>query len=122
MKRTRLGKMVLVMLLLTFGGTAFANVLPQDGVRRQYYADGTLQTLWKYKNGMLTLKRSYYRNGQMLLERRYKNGTIVFWRRFYENGRLQSVWDARTRTIKVYTPEGRLKDVITRGSSDPDGP
>ena len=109
---------LLIIAVLMFCPAVLGSPHPENGIRRQYYANGQLWLETVYKNGLLVRKRAYYRNGKLLLEEKYKNGMALRKASYYDNGKIKRIWTRKSGVTEFYHRDGRLRVVVDSDASD----
>lgn len=102
---------------LGLSGLAQAKPAPRNGVQKELYTNGRLKLYTKFRNGKIVRKKAFYENGKVLLDEVYKLGKPSVIRTYYEDGKRKSVWTRKTQVTKIYSPNGKLKTVVTSGEN-----
>lgn len=110
---------LIVFYIFSFVGMGLSDsvcyVKPYDGIKKEYYENGTLHHEISYKHGKENgIAKTYYQNGKLSIESEYKDGKQNGIRKeYYENGNLATVAEMKDGKAdgitKFYHENGKLK-------------
>jgi len=85
---------------------------PANGTVKEFFGNGHLKSILKYKNDELLRKRVYHEQGQLLLDTVYHDKTAIMIKSYYLNGQLKSVWTRKSGEARFFYPTGQPKITI----------
>ena len=121
------GRLIVFLIILLSSTVAFGDVPNPicknnpDGIVKDYYPHGVVQTEWGCKNGHLNgVTKLYYESGALKKEANYKNDKMDGpSHTYYESGVLEGACNYKDGDLdgvrKIYFENGTLKEVLNFG-------